>query len=165
MKPASAFRALCMDTVERLVREGKTDDEAAAIIGCTAAGIRQARRRLGIYRQTNNVPNGRFTESDIMPMWLAGTSLAEIADTLGCNVKTVRRASRRLQLPQRQYVGRTWVIVGPANSEPDEKPAPRDLTGRLIATGGKWAALAEIADAEGLTMTQIQQRYHRAVRG
>jgi DNA-binding CsgD family transcriptional regulator len=166
MKDHPETGRICTQTVEQLVRAGKTDQEAADLMGCHWATIRRLRNRLGIFRHTNNVAKFRLTREEVLPLWVAGASLQEIADTLGCTAKTVRSNTARLDLPAREYRSNKWWLVAETTApEPRPAPAKPGITGRLIASKGKWAALAEIADEQGLTMRQVQQRYHQAVRG
>jgi DNA-binding CsgD family transcriptional regulator len=158
-----ALVRLCVETVERLVRQGKTDAEAAALLGCSVRAVAGCRQRIGIFRANNHNPR-RLQRGDVLPLWLAGASLQQIADEIGCTVATLKRNVDRLDLPSREYVGNRWRLVG-APAQPTAQPAPTDLTGRLLATKGRWAELAKVADKHGLTMAQVQQRYHKARTG
>lgn len=90
---------------------------------------------------------------------------------------------------EKYRVGRSTVFRIMASTKPKPKPKParttvkarrpqdvQDITRRpaennnqrkapvlpILATEGRWAALAEYAAANGLTTTQAQQRWHKA---
>ena len=93
-----------------------------------------------------------------------------ISRTMGRSVATISDHLRRMGLSRRER--RTMVQPRPASvqarpaPEADlEEPVDTSLGGRLRDTKGRYAALAEIAEAQGWTQVQVQQRYHRAMRG
>lgn len=105
-------------------------------------------------------------------MWEDQTPRAEIAKAFGVATEYVTHVARKLGLPPRHWGGKRQhvEVPRPGSNKPDpvpEKPASTipGLTGELINTQGKYAALSAIGSREGWTWVQTIQRYHAAVRG
>jgi DNA-binding CsgD family transcriptional regulator len=150
-------------TLRALVLQGKTETQIAVALGATRDAVRKRLRDLGLKTERKNA-----TATDLnalVQLWEAGLSIAEIARRLKCGDSTVDYHATKLGLSRRGR-GRRRTDDVPVDSPTDAKPASQTaqtgLLGALLATQGKWAPLAAVAQRHGLTMTQAQQRYHRA---
>lgn len=90
-----------------------------------------------------------------------GSTYATIAGKMGRSEATIYEHVKKLGLKRPKTVA---VHMGQKirAEEADTAPVDTSLGGRLRDTKGRYAALAEIAAAQGWTHAQVQQRYHRA---
>jgi DNA-binding CsgD family transcriptional regulator len=158
---------VCETTFRRLHAQGLTWAEIARHL---KIGSSTASQRGRLWCLTPNCDPNKLEpikRADVLPLWLEGHTPSEIARRLGVDPKRLHGATRRFNLPARAMVsrGKYRVIAQEQEAEPEAQPAPTDLTGRLLATKGRWAELAKVADKHGLTMAQVQQRYHKARTG
>lgn len=140
--------------------EGKTCQQIGDELGCSAPYVSATAKQLGLPRRV-----GGYTRIDMAlleDMLIRGKSVADIAEHYGCGESTVYRHMEYngITPPKRE---------APAPVEPPPRPAPPKIdtstvTGRLIASKGRWSELDKIRQAQGWTTTQVQQRYHQAVR-
>jgi lambda repressor-like predicted transcriptional regulator len=154
-------RTVCRDTLARLHHEGHDHEQIAAIMGFSASTIKQ---RLGrMFPKVQEVVEIR--RQDILPLWQSGATMPELAAHFGCSETTLRNKLRHLHLPRRAWIARQWQIIEdkPDPDKPVEEPAT--MTGRLLATKGRYSELAKIAEKHSLTFRQVQQQYHQARTG
>jgi transposase len=163
--------------VKALLDSGKSQSEVARMLGVDRSTITRAKHRLKL----DECKPKTLSRAAILPMWLEGLTQSEIAKTVGMPIKTFQRRIQRMNLPERPHwtqrgkeapqphqVTPPKLRVPKAPTPPEEPPADTPETrmvADLLRTEGKWAALAEVAKTHGLTLTQAQQHYHRAVRG
>lgn len=99
-------------------------------------------------------------------LWLAGVAVADIAVWLGVHDSTVRSISRRAGLPARGRIEagpRPADVLGinTASAVPLADGAPDDLPAAVRRTGGRYADMAALAQAQGLSLARVQQLWHR----
>lgn len=86
-------------------------------------------------------------------LYRQGVPRKEIADQCGISISYVSALSRKLGLGQLGSGGKS------------AKGQKRDgQASGVLATGGRYRALAEFAEREGITMIKAQQIWHRARR-
>lgn len=99
----------------------------------------------------------------------SGATMAQIMAVFRVSKVAVYRACHRHELPlPRTEVYRKAerpAMVPPVLQKPAEPPVDGSKASTwlasLIATGGRYASLAEWAKAQGLTMARAQQEWHR----
>lgn len=105
--------------------------------------------RSGRSKPAEQVPRawqpGQVDRVNLPRLWRDGVPTAEIADRMGVKPPAVARAARQMELPPRKSGPRT-DLHRPVKAAP--VPA-------------SYATVAEQAAAEGLTLTQALQRFHR----
>lgn len=93
------------------------------------------------------MPEKRIDEDALRRMWAAGVQTREIAATFGVLSPAVCNAARRLGLPRRSPGG--YHRKSAPEPEPEKPAAPG------------YAAIVEMAAANGLTLAQATSRFHR----
>jgi transposase-like protein len=145
----------------RLHAQGLTVSEIAAQLHVGWDTARRWMRDLGLEpRQIEMVRLPPHKADHAVEMYRWGRGVSRIAEELGASHHAVRN-----ELLARGITLRTKYAAGVATEAPTPKPEPVDTTtlaGRLIATKGKWAALSQIAAAQGWSSARAQQEYHRA---
>lgn len=141
--------------------EGKTGPVIARELGCSIPYVSAMAKELGLPGRNKR----QFTKAlpGLEELVASGMTVELIADRLGASETTVYR---RMEVLGLRRPG--WADL-PEKPEVVERREPvidlSTVTGRLLATKGRWSALAEVAAAQGWTSKQAQQRYHAAVRG
>lgn len=118
--------------------------------------IHRRAKNLGLEVNSRSVSD--TDKAKLRKLWFEPLTVQQIADELCISHAAVSKRARMLELPHRGYRHRAKAVP------PEPKPAvpePTDLTGRLVASKG-YAALAEIAKAQGWTQRQALQRWHEA---
>lgn len=139
----------------------KSAQKIATATGSSYWLVRPAAKRLGLSKTRQP-----FDEDKLRALWREGLTIRAIATSMGTNINTVDRRAWLLGLPRR---GRDWKhsptteAQTPPAQPLQQGPQPQlSLSGHLIATKGKWAALMKLADKHGWTSKQAQQKYHAA---
>lgn len=81
-------------------------------------------------------------------------TVTRISQIYGTSRPAIYQAARRFK-----YGPRKPQAPAPI---PERVLLSSDLTEALLQSGGRYRILAHIADREGLTVRQVEQRYHRA---
>jgi group I intron endonuclease len=86
-----------------LYRSGLSLKEVAAIVGCSAFGVKNRLvNHLGMQlRPTNNIPNPDFDTIEIINLYQTGMSTKEVGQRLGCSSVTVRNRLKGAGVPIR----------------------------------------------------------------
>jgi hypothetical protein len=141
---------------------GASEHDIADHFGCTRHAIRKAVERFDLPRRG---PSRRdITREKLVDMIARGLTLAQMGAE--CHLSHVSMRNRlsdyglTTQRAARYRESRYAETPDKRNPTPDTAT----LTGRLIATKGRYAALDELRRAEGWTSTQALQRYHQAAR-
>ena len=145
---------------EKLIELWKTDkslDQIAALLKVSRFTCSRAASEIGL--QPRTITRVRIDVDKLRQMVAGGLTLQKIADAFDCSDKSVVRAMAKhgISRPKVQHQDEA-----PRAAPQKPQIAASDLTGRLIATKGRWSALAKIADEQRWTSAQAQQRYHAA---
>lgn len=157
------------DMVRQWHSDGKSVEQMAVQAGCNPFTIRKVINRLGlpVARRPNN--KKPVDERLLRRLWADEVPVARIGQIMNLSETSVRNAAASLglvpYLRQRQR-----PIVRLDQPKDEQKPSkvappvatPVGLIGDLIASKGQWRHLSAIAVKHGLTMTKVQQEYHRA---
>lgn len=92
-------------------------------------------------------------------LYRQGVPRKEIADQCGISISYVSVLSRKLGLGQLGSGGKSDTASKSAKGQKRDGQASG-----VLATGGRYRALAEFAEREGITMIKAQQIWHRARR-
>ncbi len=96
----------------------------------------------------------------------SGTPVAQLARDLGCHENTLRNAMARMKVePPEVKRQREEAARRAAETPKPQGPDLSTITGRLLATKGRWEALEVIRKERGWTPVQVQQQFHRARSG
>jgi DNA-binding CsgD family transcriptional regulator len=153
------------ETLADLWGKGKTRGEIAKLMGVSEWTVGQWAKRIGLEKKRMGRPAIAFDEGRFRRLWEGNLTIEDIADRLQMSSTNVGYHARRLGLSRRGHGRRKAVDMPtdrPAAPQTASQAAGTDLTGRLLATKGRWALLADVAKREGLTMTQAQQKFHAA---
>ena len=93
-------------------------------------------------------------------LYLAGLPYKEIARVIQRTPAKVSGLARTLDLPPRGRTG-TAVQQGEPAPAPEAPAVPLSPEAALLATGGRYAALAEYAAAAGISAQAALQQWHR----
>ena len=147
----------------RLVDEGRSIAEIAAVFGASPCTVKDWLRRIGVRVAPQRLKMPADVEDRVVGLYRSGSSMSQIARILGLKANAASRALRRRGVMIRQN-GTGRPVRGPDPVPRDDAPpeVPTTLAGRLIATKGKWAALSQIAAQQGWSSAKAQQEYHRA---
>ena len=93
--------------------------------------------------------------------------MTDLARELGCHPTTLRAHMTRYGIAPPTQKDEPAPQRAPAARNRHAKPEPdtATLTGRLLATKGRYEALEAIRKAEGWTPAQAMQRFHAARAG
>lgn len=116
---------------------------------CKAVGAKSLKRRERAEAEIDPAHCGNKSDA-IEALLIEGLSPALIASRVGCRPEYVRVVRRRRAVPE--------AVALPQNSAP-EAVAP------ILATAGRYAALADYAAEAGISMVRAQQLWHRARMG
>lgn len=99
-------------------------------------------------------------------LWNSKQTLRQIGNVYGVTAARVSAFAKSVGLPSRQHVPSAPPprrAKPAAEIEPEQDtPDTATLVGQLVASNGRYAALAEIAERHGLTLAETQRRYHAA---
>ena len=141
--------------------EGRTGPEIARELGCSIPYVSATALSLGLPRRSNKPFSHKMPGLEALVA--SGLTVERIAEHFDVAEATVYR---RIEVLGLRRPGRADLPEKPAAVERREPEIDLStVTGRLLATKGRWSALAEVAAAQGWTSKQAQQRYHAAVRG
>jgi DNA-binding CsgD family transcriptional regulator len=137
--------------------QGKTCQQIGDEFGCSGPHVSNLAKEQGLPRRLGGCLKKHLPE--LAELVASGLSVSQLAEHYDCRESTVQRhvAALGLSMPREKPESVPKTATKP---EPDTAT----LTGRLIATKGRYAALDELRRAEGWTSTQALQRYHQAAR-
>ncbi len=143
-----------------LWHSGMTVADIGRKIGLSSGRVSSIAKELGLPRRKR--VKFEITRQTIVEGLAAGHSVRNLAARVGCDELTLRRAMDRFGIaPPR---GKRVPDEAPVRRQEGVQDIPSTLTGRLIATKGRWSELEAIRKAQGWTPAQVQQRYHAARR-
>jgi hypothetical protein len=169
--------------LRELAEQGKTETQIARLMGFEINSIRQQLRRLGL--RAGGRPVSQIDVEKLRALYDSGMPVREIATTLGLAQSNIENHIRKHGFPKRRRAKANVAAEVPVAAEAETKvteeaipveaeadvtvvgdvPAPPstpDLTGQVLATKGRYAALAEFAQRHNLTQTRALQLYHAA---
>lgn len=178
----AAKRKIDVEELRRLWADpDMTQVAIAAHFGCTRNAVEQQAKRLDL------PPRGpaplKIDMAEFRHMWAdPDMTQVAIAAHFGCTPQTIaarakaagfaarpkRKSGSGRQAQHRPAAGFGRLRAVPpvpvrsAVAEPATLARDAFLVGRLVATKGRYAALAEIAAEEGWTMAEAQRRWHMA---
>lgn len=170
--------------LRELAGQGKTETQIARMMGFEINSIRQQLRRLGLRAAGRAV--SQIDVERLRALYDSGMPVREIAATLGFAQSNIENHIRKNGFPKRRRakaVSEAEVTVAaeteiqvaeeaaipfeadaeaPVVADAPAPPSTPDLTGQVLATKGRYAALAEFAQRHNLTQTRTLQLYHAA---
>lgn len=167
--------AIDMDRVRRLLAEGASIAQIAEEMGVAAHTLRYRMTAEGVPPPHDHGAVARQMV-EVRAMAQAGRSVGEIAEALGINENTLRWRMKKFGIvARREAGGRPPQVQEPETAAPlprvgeasvaappePEARAPSALDAELIATGGKYSALALVAARHRLTSQQARSRWHK----
>lgn len=178
-------RRLDRARVAELYHQGCRDSDIALQLEVSDAAVAAARAELGL--ATLPRPPRLVYDRDVLRrMWLAGDPNSVIAAAIGCNPYMVVKLARRDGLPcPRPKPPRTAPLPAPVkplaaalaesavrrlavprvsglkSHAAVRRPLPAAAPHPICATGGRYAALAKYAAAQGITHAQALRLWHQ----
>jgi DNA-binding CsgD family transcriptional regulator len=145
--------------------QGKTCQQIGDEFGCSAPHISNLAKLQGLPRRLGGHLKKELP--GLAELVARGMTQREMAEHYNCSETTVGRHVELLGLQKPRQEPEPDAaparMRGPSAAAKPE-PDTATLTGRLLATKGRYAALDELRRAEGWTSTQALQRYHQAAR-
>lgn len=141
--------------------EGRTGPEIARELGCSIPYVSATAKQLGLPGR-NDKPFSKEMPG-LEALVASGWTVERIAEHFDAAEATVYRRMELLGLRRPGWADLPEKPAAVKRREPEIDLST--VTGRLLATKGRWSALAEVAAKQGWTSRQAQQRYHAAVRG
>jgi len=104
----------------------------------------------------------RIDPERLRELWLAGWSSPDIGVEFNCSYSAVSVMARRMGLPPRSKSALRRKPAPQLVAAPVRAPAAplSPLEADVKQSGGRWAALAAVAVAHGVTATKAQQVWH-----
>jgi hypothetical protein len=124
--------------------------------------IRYHAKAMGLPHRASG-PARRFDTALSDEMWMAGVSVAEMAAHLQIGQDTIRARVRSGKVPPRDGVLRPLTLQDFMAARSAGAAVGQDgiAAGSILATKGRYAALAEFAVANGVTLARAQQLWHQ----
>ena len=155
--------AIDINRVEALAAEGMTLWGVAARLGVTECGLRNAVRRSGrqiTFGPPRSPERDKVDRDQLRKLVAQGQTTRQIANHFNCTMAAIAIACHRhdIPLPARRASAQ---IAAPPPSPPPPPPADPSRRGQLVATGGRYAALAAWATRHGTTTPAALAEWHR----
>jgi transposase len=150
------------EIIKGMHAEGYSFRQIAMRNGWSYWAVLARAKDMGLERHIES--RSRITRAAVLPHWIKGLPIRDIAEALGVPQSTLTYAIHRLNLPPRE-MQRGRPASRPSLDEDTrqpEPPVPPGIVGELISTKGRWADLAKVAERHGWNSTKAQQEYHRA---
>ena len=153
-----------------------TDDELRALwldLGVSQREIKQMLKcsefimlkrilAMGLERRPRGTARQVFVDWEpIIADYEGGLSVAKVAQKHNvCRIALAKQMGIRGIV--RRYGSTKRSLALPPTKPPPKAPDLAVETSRILATKGKWAALADFAKSHGITQSEAQRRYHTA---
>ncbi len=131
-------------------------EQIAAEMGVAKATILRECSRLGLEPRRRGPNRVTIDEAVLRRMWLdPGASRTAIAQDLGVSEQALGRFADKIGLPPRRRVkARCTAQIKPAAPRPSQDP--------ILATKGKYRALAKLGAVRGVSHAAMLQAWHKA---
>jgi hypothetical protein len=148
-------------TIAKLRADGIPDKQIAESLNMTRPQLAWIVKKHGL--PTKRKADHTSTNKIIRQRYLAGDMIKDIAADFGMHKSTIGSRIKAMGLPSR--CPRAETSTAPATRHVEPVAIPDTIEGRILATKGRYSALAQIADDEGLPLGTVMFRWHRVRTG
>lgn len=161
------------DVIRAMLKQGHLAPVIAKEVGCHPSTVLNHIYRMGL--QPNRVTRKEIPVDEIMGLYNTGMACTEIGKRYGVSGDTINKRLKEAGVKMRNNRNSDDELVveeeeAPSKTKgwqpPKVRPAPSEipvlepLDEAIMASGGSWRRLSDVADHHGLSITKVTQLWH-----